>query len=286
MVYGTAWKASRTEDLVLQALNAGFRAIDTAAQPKHYQEHLVGRAVRSFLQSNKQGIKRAGIHIQTKFTSLPGQDSSKGIPYDPNATLEEQVHSSIASSLKNFTHSDDSNEAPYLDSLVLHSPMPTTAETLRVWRMLESYVPHSIRSLGVSNIYSLSALQKLFAEARIKPVVVQNRFCRDLDYGREIYAFCKDNGVAFQSFWTLTANPDLLRSRPVLALAEAVGISEHAALYALLMGRGGWSVLNGTTREENMKADSEALEKVDVWAKENGSRVAELKSEFEGLLEI
>ena len=41
MIYGTAWKKERTLPLVLQALEAGFRRIDTAAQLKHYEEPLV-----------------------------------------------------------------------------------------------------------------------------------------------------------------------------------------------------------------------------------------------------
>ena len=46
LVYGTAWKKQRSADLVYQALKAGFRAIDTAAQPRHYQENLVGDGIR------------------------------------------------------------------------------------------------------------------------------------------------------------------------------------------------------------------------------------------------
>ena len=38
IVYGTAWKKERTRELVLQALQAGYRGIDTACQPKHYAE--------------------------------------------------------------------------------------------------------------------------------------------------------------------------------------------------------------------------------------------------------
>ncbi len=34
--YGTAWKKNKTADLVCLALKLGFRAIDTACQPKHY----------------------------------------------------------------------------------------------------------------------------------------------------------------------------------------------------------------------------------------------------------
>lgn len=42
MIYGTAWKKEKTAELVKQALKSGFRALDTAAQPKHYREDLVG----------------------------------------------------------------------------------------------------------------------------------------------------------------------------------------------------------------------------------------------------
>ncbi len=35
LLYGTAWKEDRTEGLVIDALDAGFRGIDTANQRKH-----------------------------------------------------------------------------------------------------------------------------------------------------------------------------------------------------------------------------------------------------------
>lgn len=45
-IYGTAWKKDQTKRLVKEALAQGFRRIDTAAQPRHYQEALVGEALR------------------------------------------------------------------------------------------------------------------------------------------------------------------------------------------------------------------------------------------------
>ena len=45
-IYGTAWKKDRSADLVYTAIRAGFRAVDTAAQPRHYQEELVGDGIR------------------------------------------------------------------------------------------------------------------------------------------------------------------------------------------------------------------------------------------------
>lgn len=46
LIYGTAWKKEQTVDLVHKALQTGFRGIDTAAQPKHYDEHGVGAGVK------------------------------------------------------------------------------------------------------------------------------------------------------------------------------------------------------------------------------------------------
>ena len=49
-IYGTAWKKDETARLVASAIRAGFRSIDTAAQPKHYREDLVGQGIREALR--------------------------------------------------------------------------------------------------------------------------------------------------------------------------------------------------------------------------------------------
>ena len=60
-IYGTAWKKDRTKDLVKDSLEAGFRSIDTAAQPRHYQEALVGEGLR---EAYAEGIvKREDIYV-------------------------------------------------------------------------------------------------------------------------------------------------------------------------------------------------------------------------------
>ena len=46
LLYGTAWKEDRTEELVVLALAQGFRGIDTANQRKHYFEAGVGAAIK------------------------------------------------------------------------------------------------------------------------------------------------------------------------------------------------------------------------------------------------
>ena len=60
-IYGTAWKKDRTADLVHQAINAGFRAVDTAAQPKHYREDLVGEGIRRAIKDGT--VRREDLHV-------------------------------------------------------------------------------------------------------------------------------------------------------------------------------------------------------------------------------
>ena len=64
IIYGTAWKKAATKDLVVKAVMAGFSAVDTACQPKHYNEPAVGLALDE-LQS-RHGVARSSLFIQTK----------------------------------------------------------------------------------------------------------------------------------------------------------------------------------------------------------------------------
>src|SRR5690606_23130399 len=98
LMYGTAWKEDRTEGLVATALSAGFRAVDTANQRKHYFEAGVGEALRAAFSEGK--LRRDELFIQTKFTYMRGQDHR--LPYDPNAALAEQVEQSLSSSLEHL----------------------------------------------------------------------------------------------------------------------------------------------------------------------------------------
>ncbi|EAW14922.1 putative aldo-keto reductase (AKR) [Aspergillus clavatus NRRL 1] len=267
LIYGTAWKKERTADLVYQALKAGFRAVDTAAQPKHYREDLVGEGIRRAIQEG--AVRREDIYLQTKFTSIQGQNPDN-MPYDPKASVTDQVHASISSSLHNLRPSDApvSVEDAYIDTLVLHSPLPTMAQTLEAWMTLETYVPHRIRHLGISNC-TLPVLKELYSQANIKPAVVQNRFYPDTRFDVPLRAFCRDQDIIYQSFWTLTANPELIRSQAVQSLAEHTAVSPAAALYCLVLGLGKTTVLNGTTNTSRMQEDLIAVRKVQQFTQVN-----------------
>ncbi|OOF96762.1 hypothetical protein ASPCADRAFT_206935 [Aspergillus carbonarius ITEM 5010] len=261
LIYGTAWKKDQSADLVHQALGAGFRAVDTAAQPKHYREDLVGDGIRRALQDGY--VRREDLHVQTKFTSVNGQ-SPDNMPYDPKASVTEQVHASIKSSLHNLRPSgpSDSVNDAYIDMLILHSPLPTMSQTLEAWSTFETYVPHRIRNLGISNT-SLPILKEVFSHATVKPAVVQNRFYADTEFDVPLRAFCREHQIIYQSFWTLSANPELVSSDAVQLLAHEADISPAAAVYCLVLGLGYTTVLDGTTKRPHMEADLAALQKIE-----------------------
>ncbi|KAM3506850.1 hypothetical protein MY10362_002102 [Beauveria mimosiformis] len=262
LVYGTAWKKDETVKLVYTALKAGFRGIDTAAQPKHYDEQGVGAGLK---RAVLEGIvKREDVFIQTKFTPPSGQNENA--PYDFGASVQDKVHQSVQSSLKNFTI--DGQNA-YLDSLVLHSPLDTLDDTIVAWKTLEGYHPHTIRNLGISNA-TLGIIEALNSRVTVKPAIVQNRFYPDTDYEAGLRVFCKEHNVKFQSFWTIGANPHLIKSQPVMNVVQGSGVGVVSAYYALVMGLGGITILDGTTKEAHMKEDLEGLERVGAWADGDG----------------
>jgi diketogulonate reductase-like aldo/keto reductase len=244
IIYGTAWKKERTQALVSQAIQAGFRGFDTACQPKHYNEAGVGAGVAACLSA---GLNRADLYLQTKFTPVSGQDP-RNIPYDLNAAPAEQVAQSFRVSLRNL-------QTDYLDSLVLHSPLQDDVQMTQVWQAMESIVDSGgARQLGISNCYSLEYLSGLHEWARIKPAVVQNRFYAETGYDREIRAFCKEHGLLYQSFWTLTANPRALAHQAVTALAARYHRTPAQILFRYLTQEG-VVPLTGTTSQTHMQED-------------------------------
>jgi len=244
LLYGTAWKKERTGQLVLQAIRIGFRGIDTAGQPKHYDEAGVGAAVAHALGD---GLHRNDLFLQTKFTPLSGQDP-KRIPYDPDADIATQVAQSFAVSLRNL-------RTTYVDSLVLHSPYRRGAHTLEAWQAMEGIVDRGgAKLIGISNCYSLRTLRALYDASRIKPAVLQNRFHAQTDYDVALRAFCRERGIVYQSFWTLTANPHLLADDTVRRLAMKYGRTPAQVLFRYLT-QVDVVPLTGTTSEAHMRED-------------------------------
>ncbi len=248
-MYGTAWKKDATAQLVELAVDSGFTAIDTANQLIHYQEALVGEAL---LGLAKKGVKRESLFLQTKFTSVSGQDHRT--PYDQSADLTTQVQQSFDSSLKHL-HTD------YLDSYVLHGPHSRwglSQADWDVWAAMEDYYrAGTTKMIGISNVQA-GQLQELCVKASVKPMVVQNRCYAVMGWDKEVREICKAQGIIYQGFSLLTANQDVLRDPQVWEIAKRVGANPLQVIFRFVL-QIGMLPLTGTTNEQHMKDDLAVL---------------------------
>ncbi len=240
ILYGTAWKKERTTVYVEQALHAGFRGIDTANQLKHYSEKLVGDALKDF--------KREELFLQTKFTSLDGQDER--LPYEENADIPTQVEQSFKSSLEHL-------RTDYLDSYLLHGPYGHPGlidEDWQVWGALEKlHQAGKAKLIGISNVNALQ-LDSLVRQAKQKPQVVQNRCYANRGWDREVRKICLEHQILYQGFSLLTANPYVLDHPKVLEISQRWNAIPEQVIFRFSQ-QIGMHPLTGTTSPEHMKQD-------------------------------
>lgn len=242
MIYGTAWKEDRTADLTALALAAGFRAIDTANQRKHYFEAAVGDAIA------RSKLPRSELWLQTKFTYQRGQDHR--LPYDPAAPVGEQVRQSFASSLAHLG-------TTYVDSYVLHGPeagQGWSAVDREAWAAMEALHDAGVaKQLGVSNI-SAAQLQLVCKAARVPPAAVQNRCYARTGWDREVRAICRERGITYQGFSLLTANTRELQAPAISGIAARTGATVPQVVFRFCE-RIGIRALTGTTSRAHMDED-------------------------------
>ncbi|WP_139240546.1 aldo/keto reductase [Geitlerinema sp. PCC 9228] len=246
-LYGTAWKEDKTQRCVENALKAGFRGIDTANQRKHYYEAGVGKALQSTYESGL--LQREDVFLQTKFTPRGGQDNR--LPYDPQASLGEQVQQSCESSLEHLG-------TDWLDSFILHGPMTLkglSSSDWEIWQAMESlYDRGKVRYLGVSNV-SLGQLQAFFEGARVKPSFVQSRCFAIKLWDRELREYCQQQGILYQGFSLLTANAEILqKSSNFKAIAQRKDKTPAQIVFRFAW-QAGMLPLTGTTDFQHMQQD-------------------------------
>jgi len=249
-LYGTAWKEDRTPALTELALGMGFRGIDTANQRRHYFEAGVGQGLAAAYRSGV--VTRDNVFLQTKFTYRPGQDHR--LPYDPAASLSDQVAQSMASSLEHLG-------TDYVDSYVLHGPASGygwTAADSEVWgAMIKERDAGRTRLLGVSKV-SLSHLEQMADTYSEAPAFVQNRCYARLGWDREVRRFCRGRKITYQGFSLLTANPEVLRHPLVTGLAVRANATPAQVVFSFAHAVG-MLPLTGTSDADHMRQDLAAI---------------------------
>ena len=246
LMYGTAWKEDETRRLVGLALEAGFRAIDTANQRKHYHEAGVGDALEHAYAAGV--VRRDDVYLQTKFTHVGGQDQR--LPYDPRAPIATQVKQSFASSLEHL-------RTRTIDCYVLHGPSTRTglaAEDIEAWQAMEElHGGGGVGALGISNV-TRAQLEILLGRATVRPSVVQNRCYASTGWDREVRALCQQHGIVYQGFSLLTANRREMAHPTVRAIASRLAVTPAQVIFRFALDVG-MVPLTGTTSREHMEAD-------------------------------
>lgn len=176
--------AAQCEQAVSDALEAGYRLIDTAAA--YMNEEAVGNAIRT------SGIPRKDLFITTKlWVQDAGYESAK----------------------KAFETSLNKLGLEYLDLYLIHQPFH---DYYGAWRAMEElYKEGRIRAIGVSNFYP-DRLVDLCVNAEIIPAVNQVE-CHPFFQQKDALKVMKEYGVQPEAWGPFAEGKNNFFQNPILA---------------------------------------------------------------------
>ena len=183
----------QTEAAVSQALEAGYRSLDTAAA--YENEDAVGRAVR------QSGIPRSELFITTKLWIQDNGD---------------------ATTMRAFETSLQNLGTEYVDLYLIHQPY---GDVYGEWRVMEQiFNDGAARAIGVSN-FSSDRLLDLIMHNAVTPAV--NQIETNPYFQRAVESqLMRDRGVVHESWAPFAEGKNNLFGDPTLsAVAEAHGKS-------------------------------------------------------------
>ena len=206
-----------TERCVLEAVDVGYRSIDTAQA--YGNEEGVGSALA------KSGLPREEFFLTTKvWISNAGYERAK-------ASIEE--------SLKKL-------QTSYLDLLLIHQPFGDYYGTYRA--MEEAYREGKVRAIGVSNFYP-DRLIDLYHFAEIKPSVnqIETHVFQQQETARK---YLKDRGVQIESWGPFAEGKnDFFRNPALVEIGKRYGKTAAQTALRFLIQSGVVAIPKSTHRE-------------------------------------
>lgn len=249
LAYGTKSGGIETAQLIKDAIHKGFRHIVTGGHHQAHNETGVGIGWKA------SGVSRNEIFLETCFVPWSGRDFQKQVndPEQTPATIQEQVHLSIQTSLKNL-------QTTYIDAVVFHNfraKLHPFEEMIQAWKILEEYVNKGIiHTLGIVSVHDMNYLERLFNESTIQPSIVQNRFHSNRGYDIQNQpTFKTHKELQIQRFWLLNGSSGGGRGNK--DMAERKGVTPQQLLLGFVMSLGSQTCLVGTHSLEHMKDDVE-----------------------------
>ncbi len=177
----------QVEQAVSWALEAGYRAVDTAAV--YGNERGVGKAIK------KSGIPRKDIFVTTKIWN--------------DALRSKTV-------LESFDASLDRLDMDYVNLLLIHWPVPDVF--VEAWKVFEKiYANGQAKAIGVSNFHQ-HHLEALLDKAETTPAVNQVEFHPFL-VQKQLVQYCRDKEIQFEA-WSPLMKGDIVSVDLLKGLAE------------------------------------------------------------------
>ncbi|MFC8066012.1 aldo/keto reductase [Streptomyces sp. NPDC057293] len=178
------------ETAVVQALEAGYRSIDTAAI--YGNEEGTGRALAA------SGVAREDLFVTTKlWNSEQGYDTA----------------------LRAFDASMAKLGLEYLDLYLIHWPMPAEGRYVDTYKAFEKLLADGrVRAIGVSNFLP-EHLERLTGETSVVPAVNQIELHPHLQQhaSREVHA---EQGIATEAWSPLGSGKGILDIPAIVAIAQ------------------------------------------------------------------
>ena len=241
-----------TKNATKAALEAGFRALDTAERYRTEKE--VGEAMKEVFKAGK--IKREDVFVATKLWNTNHRP--------------ERVKPAFEASLKRL-------QLDYLDLYLIHTPFAFQpgeeqdprdtdgnviydkgVKLLDTWGALEELVDEGkCKAIGLSDL-GLEKVKEIFEAATIKPAVVHVESHPYLPEW-ELLDYCRKNGIVLQAFAALghSSEPNLLADPVITAIANRVGKTPAQVVLA-------WAIQRGTALLTTTKTPSRIKENFDV----------------------
>ncbi|KAL8765123.1 MAG: hypothetical protein Q9209_007706 [Squamulea sp. 1 TL-2023] len=204
-----------TTNAVQCALEAGYRAFDSAQMYRNEAE--VGSTILKFISSNSNTstLKREDIHFTSKLASNSSYDSAR----------------------RSIKKSVQQCGLGYIDLFLLHSPYGGQTARLASWKAVEDAIADGeVKTGGVSN-YGMKHLQELLAsKPRVFPAINQIEV-HPFNTRTEITSFCQQHDIVVEAYAPLVRA--LRMKHPVIgSLAE-----KYSCTPAQLLIR--WSLQHG-----------------------------------------
>ncbi|QNN82561.1 aldo/keto reductase [Brachybacterium sp. Z12] len=189
-------------DVVRQAIEAGYRHIDTAASYRN--EGGVGRAVKA------SGVSREDLFITTKLDNGDqGFDSAK---------------EALAASLAEL-------DMDYVDLYLIHWASPQRGKYLESWKaLIELQQEGKARSIGVSN-FPLEQLEEIIAETGVVPVMHQIELHPEFQQA-ELRAYHAEKSILTEAWSPLGQGGDILQNPVITEIAAAHGADAGQVIIA------------------------------------------------------